>query len=87
MADPLNSFNSPWRVSPAEPHHVIGADSSVIATVEDLKHASIVSAAASMYFALEAFLAYYEPDTSEEAEIRNLGVMALEKAKGNLPHE
>ena len=78
----LNALNSPWRVSSANRCEILGADFSPVATCVNPRHASIIAAAPQMYFALEAMLSYYEPDNSEAAEYRNLGVMALAKAKG-----
>jgi len=83
VAKPLNPLNSPWRISPVNPEFVLGADQQIVTICPGHKFTSLLSACPQMFFALEAVLAYYEPDNSEEAEILNLGKMALAKAKGD----
>jgi hypothetical protein len=75
-----NPLNSPWRLDPDFPGRVLGADGQFIALFDDARVAQIVTAAPQMYFALDAMLEA-NPDDDEEA--RNLGRIALAKAKGD----
>jgi hypothetical protein len=78
----MNPLNSPWRISTANSYRIVGADSATIAILNNKQHSSIVSAAPQMYFALAAMLEAFTTSDPELIEIRNLGVMALDKARG-----